>query len=192
MTCAVKVTDVADQLNPFIRQLLDMDPRFRLCPFYGDIQENKGFFVTKEFIHIPYVLPKVEHDISHLLELTASRRWTLPDWGMPRFEEDRIAPGPFFAAFCREVRTRGIQLHLEQFKNEEDKLSSTTWSQLNNPYWDDMVKSLLPFGRFKNYQDVQCWLGDLRERTYKAWNQDRIMHEWKVRLNHIQNWMETS
>lgn len=192
MTCAVKVTDVANQLDPFVRQLLEMDDRFRLCEYFGDIQEDKGFFVTKEFIHVPFILPRIEHDISHLLELTAARRWTMPDWGMPKFSADTIAPSAFFAALCRECRTRGIQLHLQKFQNEEAKLRSTAWNQLNNPYWKEMTEKLLPYGRLKTMQDVQCWLDDLRDRTFNAWSLDRIQCEWKVRLNHIQNWMETA
>jgi hypothetical protein len=156
---------------------------------YGDVDEDKGFFVTKSNIFIPYVLPKVEHDIAHMVELRNPKRWTMADWGMPRFDDRNIKPGPFFAALSREARTRAIQLYLEPeaVGNEEH----TTFNQLANPYWRDMAKSLLPFGRFQSMKDVECWVGDLRERTYRAWSLDRIVHEWTVRLNHIQNWMET-
>lgn len=41
-------------------------------------------------------------------------------------------------------------------------------------------------------KDVKCWMDHLRERTYQAWSLDRIDHEWKVRLDHIRNWMETA
>lgn len=187
MTC--KPEDVKG-LDPFVLNLLKMDSRIRVCPFYGDVEEDKGFFVTKDNIFIPHVLPKVEHDIAHLVELKNSKRWTMTDWGMPRFEKDIIKPGPFFAALSREVRTRAIQLHMEPkaMGNEND----TTYNQLANPYWYDMTKKLLPFGRFKSMQDVGCWLGHQRECTYKAWCLDRIVHEWSVRLNHIRNWMETT
>ena len=177
-------------LNPLVQRLCAMEPRIRVCNLFGDIEEDKGFFVTKSHIFIPHQLPKIEHDISHLLELRNSKRWTLPDWGMPRFNDATIKCGPFFAALCREVRTRAIQLHLEPetIGNE----TSTTWNQLANPYWSDMTERLLPFGRFKCMKDVKCWMGDLRERTYQAWSLDRIDHEWKVRLDHIRNWMETA
>lgn len=182
--------DVKGRFDPFVTSLLNVEPRIRVCPLYGDVEEDKGFFVTKDHIFIPYELPKVEHDIAHLLELKNSKRWTLPDWGMPRFDRDNIKPGSFFAALSREIRTRAIQLHMEPkaMGNEND----TTYNQLANPYWYDMTKKLLPFGRFKSMKDVECWLGHQRECTYKAWCLDRIVHEWNVRLDYIRNWMETS
>jgi hypothetical protein len=179
-----------DRISPFIKNLFAMEPRIRVCGLYGDIEDDKGYFVTKSNIFIPYELPKIEHDLSHLLELRNSKRWTLPDWGMPRFNDDTIKPGPLFAALCRETRTRAIQLHLMPDAIGDEK--NTTFNQLANPYWASMTERFLPYGRFKSMQDVKCWMGDMRERTYNAWCLDRITHEWKVRLNHIQNWMETA
>lgn len=188
-SAAVAVNPQTLDIRPFVKHLCGMDKRIVVYPFYADVEDKKGFFVTRDNIFIPYVLPKIEHDISHLLELRNSKRWTMVDWGMPRFEKDVISPGPFFAALCREIRTRAIQLHMEP--EAMGDMNNTTYNQLANQYWTGMVKKLLPFGRFQTYQDVECWLGSLREGTYKAWCQDRIVHEWKVRLNHIQNWMET-
>lgn len=167
-----------------------MESRICVCPLYGDIEDDKGYFVTKSNIFIPYQLPKIEHDIAHLVELTNSKRWTMTDWGMPRFDDDNIKPGPFFAALCREARTRAIQLHMQPEAIGDN--NNTTYNQLANSYWMSMTKSLLPFGRFKCLKDVECWMGDIRERTYKAWSLDRITHEWKIRLDHIRNWMETA
>lgn len=179
------------KVHPFIHELLGMDSRIRLSQFYGDVEKNKGYFITKDHIHIPYILPSIEHDICHLLELTNRKRWTQTDWGMPRFEKDKMPPCQVFAALAREVRVRAIQLHISVFKDEDAKLKSTSYNQLNNPYWAELVKSNLPFGRFKCYKDVETWIQDIREKTHKAWSLDRIHHEWKVRLTHIQNWMET-
>ena len=177
-------------INPFIKTLCAMEDRIKVYKLYGDVEDDKGFFITKNNIFIPYQLPKIEHDIAHLLELRNSKRWTMVDWGMPRFNDDTIKSGPFFAALCREARTRAIQLHLEPKAMGDE--TSTTFNQLANPYWASMTERFLPYGRFKSMQDVKCWMGDMRERTYNAWCLDRITHEWKVRLNHIQNWMETS
>lgn len=184
--------DLSDKFSPFVNSLLSMDKRIRLCPLFGDVEEDKGFFITKKHIYIPYSLPKVEHDLAHLVEMNAPRRWTMPDWGLPRFEKDVMPAGQVFAALSRECRTRAIQLHMETFPSEEAKFKSTSWSQLNNFYWADLVKSVLPFGRFKNYRDVEDWNAMLRERTFKAWSLERIRHAWEVRLNHIQHWMETA
>ena len=90
--------DLGDKLSPLVHSLLSMDQRVRLYPLFGDVDGEKGFFITRQHIYIPYVLPLIEHDIAHLLELTNSRRWTLPDWGMPRFDEDDIKPTALFAA----------------------------------------------------------------------------------------------
>lgn len=178
------------ELSPFVKNLCGMESRIRVYKLYGDVEDNKGFFVTKRHIFIPYQLPKIEHDIAHLLELRNPKRWTMVDWGMPRFETDRIKHGPFFAALCREARTRAIQLHLEPEAMGDER--NTTFNQLANPYWSDMTERLLPFGRFKSMKDVRCWMGDMRERTYKAWSLDRVVHEWTVRLDYIRNWMETA
>jgi hypothetical protein len=177
-------------ISPFIKHLCAMEPRLCVCSLYGDIEDNKGYFVTKSNIFIPYQLPKIEHDIAHLVELRNSKRWTMTDWGMPRFDDDSIKPRPFFAALSREARTRAIQLHLEP--KAMGDMRNTTFNQLANPYWMDMTKSLLPFGRFQSIKDVECWMGELRERTYKQWSLDRIESEWTVRLNHIRHWMETT
>lgn len=182
--------DVKDRFDPFVMSLLNVDSRIRVCPFYGDVEENKGFFVTKQHIFIPYELPKIEHDIAHLLELKNSKRWTMVDWGMPRFDADYIKPRPFFAALSREIRTRAIQLYMEP--KAYGDMKSTTFNQLANPYWYGMAEKLLPFGRFNSMQDVESWLGHVRECTYSAWCKDRIVHEWNIRLDHIRNWMETA
>ena len=178
-------------INPFCLQLLNMDSRVRVYEFFGDYEEDKGFFVTKKHIYMPYVLPKVEHDIAHHVELKNPKRWLMADWGMPRFEKDTLPKSAFFAALSREIRTRAIQLHIEVFSSEEQKLRSTTWDQFNNPYWKDMTTKLCPFGRFRHFKDVCAWMEDLRDRTSRAWSQERVVHEWSVRLKHIQEWMES-
>lgn len=183
--CAPHETNI----RPFVKHLLGMDKRIRVYPLFGDKVRGKGFFITKDCISVPYVLPKVEHDVAHVVELTNMSRLTIPDWGMPRFESDYIPPAAFFAALSREVRTRALQLHIQPECYGVE--TSTTWNQFANPYWKNMCEKLLPFGRFKTFQDVCTWMGDLRERTYRKWSADRIEHEWKVRLAHIQQWMET-
>lgn len=179
-------------VHPFVHELLAMDQRIRMNEFFGDVESDKGYFITKNTIHIPYNLPAIQHDIAHLLEMRDCRRWTIPDWGMPRFEKESMPKTCVFAALARETRTRAIQLHLTRFSCEEAKLSSFAFNQLNNPYWKKLVISCLPFGRFKEYREVNDWVCYMRERTYQAWSLDRIHFVWMNRLEHIQNWMETS
>lgn len=178
-------------VHPMVHELLAMDSRIRLPKLFGDVDENKGFFVTKETIYIPYILPAIQHDIAHMLEINDHNRCLIPDWGMPRFD-GKISVRPFFAALAREVRTRAIQTHITVFASEEEKAQSTAYDQFNNSYWKELAEELLPFGRFKNSQDLTSWMAMLRERTHKAWNLDRIHSEWRTRLTCIQNWMETN
>lgn len=180
------------RFNPFICELLNMEPRIRLYPLHGDVSRDCGFIVRPDHIFIPWAQPAVEHEIAHLVELTASRRWTMTDWGMPRFEVGDIFAPRFFAALARETRVRALQRYMMTFKNEQELHDSWVWNQCNNPYWAEMVRRSLPFGRFRDYQDVQMWIRDLHEKVYKSWSQDRIRHEWMIRLDHFRNWMETS
>lgn len=181
-----------DRLTSFVFHLLSMDNRIRLYPMFGEVDPNKGFFLTKEHIYIPYLLPTIEHDVAHLLEMRNPQRWTMPDLGMSRFEDEEYKPSKMFAAFSREVRTRAIQTHMMRFETQQQKLDSTAYSQLNNPYWVDIARKCLPFGRFKSIEDVHNYNADLRARTHKRWCLDRIEHTWKIRLSHIQNYMETA
>lgn len=184
--------DSVSTVHPLVHELLGMDERIRLNPFFGDVDPDKGFFITKSTIHIPFQLPAIQHDIAHLLELTNPKRWVMADWGMPRFDGPNISNRRVFAALSREIRTRAIQLHLTCFDCEKNKLCSTAYDQFNNPYWAELVQAHLPFGRFETFKDVRTWMADLRERTYNRWSLDRIQTEWKTRLTYIQNWMETT
>lgn len=190
-TTLIQPHQLGDRLSPFLLHLLQMDRRIHLCPMFGDVEQDKGFFIAHNRIHIPYELPLVEHDIAHLCELNNPNRWLMPDFGMRRFEAPRIQPKALFAAFSREVRTRALQMHMMSFRNEKDKLRSTAYSQLNNPYWAEIIKPELPFGRFHTFQDVEMYNADLRERVFQSWNMDRIEDAWKIRLQYIANHMET-
>jgi hypothetical protein len=194
-------------LKPFVHRLFSMDNRIRLYPFVTDLEPDKAFFVKKEGIFIPYAIPAPEHEIAHMCEMQDQSRWLLPDWGLAfpqesaekskckdpavKFFDRYKSPKIFFAAMAREIRVRGIQLHMEP--EEIDKKDSTVFHILNNQFaWGGSVlKGHLPFGRFRIAKDVEDWAADLRDKTYKAWNLPRIEHEWGVRLTHMQNWMET-
>jgi hypothetical protein len=68
---------------------------------------------------------------------------------------------------------------------------NSTRTLFDNPIWSDMLKKGLPYGRFKTFQDINIWIGDLEEKTRKAWSIERIRFEWKKRVDYIANWMET-
>ncbi len=175
----------------FTHHLLQMESRIRLHHFVDDLDDKKFFFIGQDYIHIPYVFPPVEHEIAHLVEMKKKERWTLPDLGMATFTDlDRVKPASFFAGLTREIRVRTIQLHM--MPEEMERKGGTIYNILNNQLtWGDYADKYSPFGRFKSYKDVETWANDMRERTYNAWSLERIEHEWKIRLSHIQDWMET-
>jgi hypothetical protein len=185
-----KKPDQVKELSPIVRELLSPEPRIRLHSFADDVDDNKFFFLTKDHIHIPYALPTIEHEIAHAVEMQNPVRWTLPDWGLSNYgnRHVKMSASKLFAAVARETRVRAIQLHLEK---DLINRRSTCFNILSNETWSTWVRQFIPFGRFKNYQDVNFWIEDLRDKTYKAWNLDRIRYEWSVRLAHMQNWMET-
>ena len=188
-------TVVKDKFSPFVRELLESEPRFRFHDIGNDAFDDKKIFVvTKEIIHTSYLLPAIEHEIAHAVEMKDKSRWCVPDWGLT-FEDfsngKMMKPSRFFASMAREIRVRAIQLHMSPaYRNE---VNSSLYNILNNEHaWGgDYTKRFLPYGRFKSYTDVQAWVHDLRVKSYNAWSLDRIRHEWSIRLEHMQNWMET-
>lgn len=189
------VDELGDKLSPFVRSLLQSEPRFRLTDIGNDVYNDKMFFVvTKDVIYTPALLPLIEHELSHAVEMRDQSRWCMPDWGMSTqgfLNEKTLAASCFFAAMAREVRVRAIQLHMQPICRNDKH--STIYSILNNDYaWGGTCTTkYLPYGRFQNYQQVEAWVHDLREKNYRSWNLDRIRHEWGIRLTHMQNWMET-
>jgi len=184
--------EMGDKINPFVKYLLESEPRVRLHPLADDLDDKKFFFITKKNIHIPYALPEVEHEIAHAVEMTNPSRWTLPDWGMAETVawNNGLTARRMFAAMSREIRVRAIQLHMSPPSDTNNR--SSLVNILNNEHaWGPWAEQFTPYGRFKNYQDVWDWANDLRARTYNAWSLDRIHHEWMIRLTHMQHWMES-
>lgn len=182
-------------INPnrgaIIHNLLGMESRFRL----GDniINHNRdlavidnptqgiAYWVTKENIFTYFSLPRISHEIAHLLEMKNSKRWVLPDFGIKfPFNHTHKNKSIFFTALARETRVIAI----------ESVLSSNSKSILDNSSWK-IDKRYLPFGRFNKKSDLKDWIIDLHTKTVNAWSHDRIYHEWAIRLDYIKNWMET-
>lgn len=188
---AKRVQDVKKDFTLYVQYLLEREPRIRLHAFADDIVKSKFFFVTKDYIHIPWQFPRIEHEIAHAVEMKDEKRWLLPDWGLAvdSFTGKKDPkPSLMFAAMSREIRVRAIQLHMYPAKPKDN---STLKNILNNDIWRNWAETMIPFGRFKNYQDVCDWVNDLGEKSYKAWDLDRISYEWDIRLTAMRNWMET-
>lgn len=185
------VDEVRDRLKPFTYHLLGMEPRIRLHEFLDDLDDENFFTITKEHIYSPYQFPPIEHEICHLLEMRNEKRWLLSNQGMETYTDlNLISAKSFFAGLARELRVRAIQLHM--MPEELDNKNGCVYNILNNQLtWGQYAALHLPFGRFKTYQDVEDWAGLIREKTYKAWSQDRIVHEWKIRLDYIRDYMES-
>lgn len=173
--------------SPIVQHLFGMDSRIRIYDFADEIYESplKAYFIENEHIYIPCVLPAAEHEIAHMVEMKNPKRWTLPDWGMEfhtKFTDD-AGKRLFFAALTRETRVRAIQRHL----------TKSEWSPITEhiAWGGASIETRLPFGRFSTFKDVEMWSMDVHAKTYNAWSVDRIEHEWKIRLAHIQNFMET-
>lgn len=185
-----KVENVKEMCD-FARSLLILDSRIRINE--DAFLDDKFFFVTKQHIYVPHGIPSIEHEIAHAVEMRNKDRWLLPDWGLAFGTKwnDNITPRIMFASMAREIRVRAIQLHM--FPDKLNDAQSTAVNILNNEYaWGHWARMMVPFGRFRCYQDVWDWAADLREKTYKAWSLERIAHEWKIRLTHMQEWMETT
>ncbi len=159
-----------------------MDSRIRLFTLADELIEmGAGFIPRKDMICIATGLPAASHEIAHMVEMTNPKRWTIQDWGM-KLHVDSFSARGFFAALSRETRVRAIQRHMDP--------TIPVGAPLNNPFcW--VRRDVLPFGRFKTYEDVIAWVKDLHEKTYAAWSLDRIRHEWEIRINYIRHWMET-
>lgn len=168
--------------------LLNQDSRIMVYDLYGNLQEDAGYIPTKTQIIFPVRHPSANHQIAHIVEMKNSSRWTMIDWGMSN-KFDELNGRHFFAALSREIRVRAIELHMN---NEFNNKKSSRYFIFNNYVWEDATIKFLPFGRFSSLAQVHAWANDLRDRTYYAWNVERIRHEWSTRLNHIRNWMETN
>ncbi len=160
-----------------------------------EFDDKKFFVVTKEWIYIPRALPTVEHEIAHAVEMKDQKRWLLPDWGLAvepfNRDESKLTARMMFAAMSREIRVRAIELVMLDPKERNDK-SSTRYNILNNQHaWGEWTKRFTPFGRFKSVKEVEDWVHTMREQTLKAWSLERVEHEWKIRFNHMRNYMDT-
>jgi hypothetical protein len=190
-----KTISLAEMVTPvpFVRELLAADDRirFRHGLSYSDIEEFFPLYVPhRDMIVMAFGLPKMEHQIAHMVEI-AVERTTLPDWGMDG-DPDRLGKTASFycAALARETRVRAIQRHL--FDKDDSSFYKSAKAIAGEGIWaSTFMTGHLPFGRFKTMKDAEEWACDLGERTYKAWNRDRIKAEWDKRIEHLQHWMET-
>lgn len=145
------------------------------------------FYVpTKKCIYLPVnSIPNLEHELAHMLEMNDFARLTQVDFGFWFNRPITVSASAAIAAMSRESRVRAIQARLINKSLSDCKIT-------NNPIWADDIAAHLPFGRFMMKQDVIDWSDDIAEKTYNAWNVDRIDAEWKRRVDYLLDWMNTS
>jgi len=176
--------------NSFSQHLLGMDKRIEVIEKgYNDSLNYPLYNPTKEKIIIVWfeIFQFVEHEIAHIVEFSDLSRILLPNFGFKSVHKTNNS-AVFFRSMAKEIKVRAIQMHLLK----KDRVRHPIWeSILNHKQWVDNAQRLIPFGRFKNYQDMEAWENHLRTKTYNAWGLDRIENEWRNRLNYLRDWMET-
>lgn len=195
MTCKIfSAKELCDKIaySNSIQHMLSLDSRFKFYEMAGEdsIDPEHGYVPSKKTIFIPVMLPNIKHEIAHMVEMTLPNRLLLPDWGMPKINKElsKFSEQGFIHSLVREIRVRAIQLHLES----NWAVSERCLSFIKSECIEKEIKSRLPFGKFKNFAQVIAWMEHLRDTTYYAWSEERIVFEWEKRISYIQNWMETN
>ncbi len=171
MTTLFENVQLLKNVAPFEQHLLGMFPRVRLHPIYDD--RFGGYSLHHGTVHMATAVPSTSHEIAHMVEMKDPKRWTLKDWGMPLAIRSFGIP-----LLARECRVRAIQFYMGGQRQIYE-----------NEFVFDAVK--YPIAKFKGRAELLEWLQAMEERTKKAWSVDRIEDEWRVRVNHIRNYMET-
>lgn len=150
---------------------------------------NHFYIPTRNYILMSFNLPRIEHQIAHMVDISVERT-VIPDFGFGKFSETiskhhspKAKNKAYFAATIRELRVRTIQLHIYDGEFNID----LDYAMAFDP--KDVDESRFPFGKFKTKQDFINHCKNLAERTYNNWNKDKIEHEWNVRLNFIREQM---
>jgi hypothetical protein len=176
-------------VSPFEMEMLNMFPSVVLKELVDDLPAEKttkknlgsvSYVVEKDYIQFTTELPTLQHEIAHTIEMKISPRLLEDDWGISMRSD--FTHKSFFVALAREARVRGIQHHIRPYKDVE----------FGNPYWfETLAPKYIGFGRFKSVKDVKDWATNILENTYLSWSKDRVIEEWKKRVEYIRNWQET-
>ena len=176
-------TSLLTRESKFVKELIALDSRIMLYPYFSGVIIGRGYLPSKTLIKIPAEIPRISHQIAHMVEIK-TERCIFPDWGFEELTDDILKNNPF-AKVARECRVLAIEKHIRPTCRDGVHLIT------NNFWWNTPVKEAIPFGRFKDIKDVENWAGLITENTFKRWNLDRVEEEWKSRLNYIANWMES-
>lgn len=185
---SVLVNPSTTNMAPFAKELMLRDSRIKVFPLADEFYIGKdvpvrAYVPRQDVIAIPFVLPTIEHQIGHMVEMKNMKRVLQPDWGLRPFADKWSNPSDksFYAALAREIRVRAIQSHMDGYK--VDRI-------LTHPMWGE-YSIRLPFGKFKSSREVQAWIVDTFDHTRRVWNLDRIRTEWNRKIDYLRDWMET-
>lgn len=178
--------------EPFAAELFAMEPRIRTFSLAGNLADAYiGYIPTKQFIYLPVGLPTAQHELAHIMDVSMDRL-TKIDFGFGSWDGfihcGRKVASTFFQAAAKDNRAIAI----ENIMDGKDRTRFMRERNEPNCIWIDMAEKVLPFGRFRTVKDVLDWSQDTALKTMCEWDKDRIRTEWKMRLDHLRNWMETS
>lgn len=175
--------------NSFVSELISYSNRIMTYDLAGEIRTSStnddiydvAYFVDSQHIYLTYDLPRISHQIAHMLELNNPRRWVMDDWGFKTFDlgDLKISNAYFMRAVVREIKVRAIERHIQDCP-----------VLINNKAWVKEIQERLPFVKFKFYTEFLLWHDYLTQQTFNQWNKDRIRKEWKIRIDYIHQWMD--
>lgn len=146
---------------------------------------------TKKAIHISMFLTGMSHELAHFIETPNINRLVKNDFDL----QLGLGGNKYtFAVLIREVKVRAIQRRIGDFP---ERIMSITERQnereatiITNAILDQAIR-YLPYGRFSCKEELIQYVYDLHDRTYDAWNKDRIETVFNKRAEFVKNWMET-
>jgi hypothetical protein len=191
------LAEVKERCSLFERQLLQMIPNIQFVKFFGDpiedSDENNGnnpsYVVRKDKVVMTSYLPRVSHEIAHMVEMKSYGRLLLDDWGFDRITSGTDPKNTFakansaFRGMARECRVKAIESFLHKPGYSNNRIIADGWYQIMHRH--------VGFGRFQSASHIDDWMRHLFEFTQKQWSLDRIQYEWKLRVEFIRNWQET-
>ncbi len=178
-------------LIPEIFEMLAMEPRIRLFDSEFGISGLPiipGVFrPTKNYLCMTYKLFPLEHEIGHWIEMRNPLRWLMPEMGLSVWQNDP-SPNNYLIGLARESRVIAIENRL--LINGENLLLKR--NPLNNMYhWFPLAEKFLPFKKFSNMKELRQWTDFIRDKAFNDYPLERIIHEWKLRINAYREWAET-
>jgi hypothetical protein len=200
------------KINEFSIHLLNMVPKVHLSsfinytgerhfmPYTGKRSGPGGYVLANNTMYLAAGIPRLSHEIAHLVEMSKPKRWTQIDFGFPEVKSD-YEPG--YVYFVRETRVRCIEHILLDF-DFKSKLTPVI-PKMKIPFGKhpapkkDFLESLFPritninfpIKKFNSYISFSAFLESIYDTTKKKYDKDRIEHDWKIRIDYIKNFMET-